>query len=524
MTRTLSILAVCLLTASLAFAQDSPVDRKLQSPVPDGFILSSNSPVSDPSNEHADNVGAPLDRLAELYALTGANTTGIGYSWGECEPAPPVGGQHTYTWKEDPDSPFLKIPGLEKTASIDVTCEWAEELRKTDKDTYWTYLENYVAAAATHARERWGARYFRVPGNEPSLYSVAKNPFYKPEYADWHFWYMDRAIHVARGIKRANPENQVIFGQLVVGDYARIGALAQAGLTEHKELFDILDIHCYSPDPEVHVDMNQIIESREALDTFGCQHIRLMFGEGWSCFPLPPHIDGNLAEAATYTQEDVNHYRNCLFSGWYNIRTPRPGEYDPAWVVGANYFTFCDLLEGRGWRRRAIPVHDDAGNIVEYRVDGYRKMENELGPFFRPWGIIDIEGKPKGDLHLEFPPYIPKYELTTAFVAYPGNAVKAGQAYRVRVRFTNNEDEDLTGVRFSIAGRRKYGREISGSAQSEAVFEIVKAGESREAEFDVVFGPERVGQISRYYAVADFAFRDRPYTVDAWGAKINVTD
>lgn len=511
-----------LLTVSAGTAQD-PEEGKVRSPVPEGFLLSSNSPVSDPSDENADNVGPPLAVLAGLYAKTGANLTGIRFNWQECEPGPPQDGRHAYTWPDTSKDPFLRIPKLETIASFDLKNQWAEELKKKDKEAYWQYVEAFVEAAAGHARRVYGTRYFRVPGNEPSLTSVARKPVYKPEYPGWNFWYMDRAIHVARAIKRADRRNMVFFGQLVVGDRARIGALAQAGLNENLDLFDVLDIHAYSRDPNVHIDMNQIIESHEVLEEIGADHVRIFLGEGWSSFPLPKELDGNLTNPPAYRPEHVNHYRNCVFSGWYNVMTPRPGEYDPPWVVGANYFTFCDLLEGRGWRKRAVPLRDGSGNIVEYMVDGYRKLENELGPFFRPWGIVDITGKPKGNLHLEFPPYIPKHMFEAEFAApIPENRVRPQKMYRARATFRNDEDQPMEHVTFEVVGRKKYGQDLRSEPVTSPWKRRIKPGEIAEQEFDVLFPGSRIGKPSRFYAQVEFTWNGKKYFMDAWGPKVAV--
>lgn len=510
------------LVSGISFGQGiDPVVEGLQSPIPEGFLLSSNSPVSDPSDENADNVGAPLEVLAQLYAQTGANLTGIGYSWQECEPNPPVDDAHTYVWPDHSKDPFVRIERLKKIVSFDTSNKWAEEIRKTDKPRYWALLEAFIEAACRHARERYGAEFFRVPGNETSLLSCTPNPIYKPEYEDWHWYYMDQAIHVATGIKRANPDNKVFFGQLVVGDRGHVGALAQAGLRDNPKLFDVLDIHAYSPDRRVHVDMNQIVESHEVLSEIGADHIRIFLGEGWSCFPLPQDLDGNLAEQADYKPEHVDHYRNCLFSGWYNLLTPRPGEYDPAWVIGANYFTFCDLQEGRGWRRRAVPQLNAEGQIDHYLVDGYFKRPDELGPFFRPWGLVDVKGRSKGNLHLEFPPYIPKHTIHALFVE-PVQRVRAGQSYRVQVIFRNDEQRTLERVRLGVTGRKRYSPDLKVRVVDAAEVPQLAPAESARGEFEVIFPDSLAGRVSRFYGEAEFVLNGKPYYVDAWGPKVDV--
>ena len=149
--------------------------------VPEGKLFGMTVPVSDDPTK--DNAGAPMAVLAEMYAKTGANYTGMGYAWAECEPTDPGDGESKYVWPDRDKDPFMKIDGLQKMVSFEVKPPaWAKGLKKQDKERYWLLFERFVTGAAHDARTNYGARYFHVPGNEPSLAGCTDKPIYKPEY------------------------------------------------------------------------------------------------------------------------------------------------------------------------------------------------------------------------------------------------------------------------------------------------------------------------------------------------------
>ncbi len=496
--------------------------------VPKGMLFGMTVPVSDiEKNPDADNIGAPRAVLAELYARTGANLTGLRYDWAECEPTDPGKGASKYVWPDRSDDPFLKIPDLHKMVSFGLGPPgWAADLekKKVAKDPeamarYWRLVERFVTAAARHARENYGARYFRAPGNEPSLKSCTDNPVYKPEYPNWYTWYMDAAKHVYSAVKADHRDNQVVIGALVVGDEGHVGALYAAGAKGH---FDVMDIHAYG-DAKTHVSMKQIMETHRTMEKHRDGHKKIFLGEGWSCFPLPKSLDGNLEKNRPYTKEEADHYRQTIQVGWMNLTTPRPGEYDPKWVLGARYFTFCDLIEGRGWRRRAVPQRDKDGNVTHYLVDGYPKRENELGPFFRPWGIVDVEGKPKGDLLESCPPYIPRYRFaaTLARVGSKGT-VTADREYSASITFRNLEKVEMSEVRLGIYGRGKEGKKIRFEALRNKPAAVLKPGRGISAQYKVAFPAGLRGKKVRFYGECWYTWDGKPYYADAWGPIVEV--
>lgn len=491
--------------------------------VPEGMLLGITVPVSD--NPDGDNIGAPLARLAELYARTNANLTGLRYDWSECEPNDPADGPSKYVWPERSD-PFLKIRNLQKMVSFGVDPpDWGKDLKKQDKERYWELLERFVTAATREARTKHGARYFHVPGNETSLLMFGDPPIYKPEYPDWYHYYMDTALHVSKAIKRDSQDNQVVIGALVVGDAAHVGALYAAGA---KDNYDVMDIHAYG-DERQHVSMKQILETHETMAGFGDGDKKIWLGEGWSCFPLPKHLDGNLDKNVKYTSEDAEHYWETIQIGWMNLTKPRRGEYDPGWVLGAKYFTFCDLIEGRGWRKRAVPQRNDKGEITHYLVDGYRKSESELGPFFRPWGLVDINGEPKGDLVDTFPPYIPEHRFMARLAPRQPRGGD-GRSFLLTLTFRNMDTQVMTDVKFSVYGRSQAGRGKAFDVQtafagSDPPDRIDSRG-AAAVECNVVL-PEDIQDRGddhriRLYGEMRCRYAGKPYYLDAWGPTIAV--
>jgi hypothetical protein len=256
-----------------------------------------------------------------------------------------------------------------------------------------------------------------------------------------------------------------VIGQLCYSDREHISALYDAGAKDH---FEILAIHAYGK-TGTHVDMEQVIESHAEMAARGDPDIPILVTEGWSCFPLPASIEHDPAfrkGPRPYTQREVEHYRGTVLDGWRNLTTPRPGEYDPAWLLGARYFVLNDHWGGRHWAERAKPDRDENGNLRGFFLDGYRIGTTDpdyIKPFMRPWGLIDIDGKPKGDTVYAFPPRVPGHTFTATLRAelpdvpyhpqrkdWTAPEVKAETPYRVTVEFRNDDALPLTDVTLSI--------------------------------------------------------------------------
>jgi len=368
-------------------------------------------------------------------------------------------------------------------------------------------------------------------------------------------------------MKRAHPDNRLIIRNLCYSDQEHISALYDAGA---KGNFEILAIHAYGP-RGVHVDMEQIIESHQEMAAHGDAHIPILITEGWSCFPLPESIEKDKAfrkGGRPYTPEEIEHYRQTVLDGWRNLTTPRPGEYDPGWVLGARYFVLNDHWGGRHWQERAKPKYDANGRLLGFYLDGYWIATNDpdwVKPFLRPWGLIDINGRPKGDVIEHFPPRIPLHAFRATLQAelhsvpyqprrrdWTAPEVEAGKPYKVTVTFLNLEDRPLTdfvlevgdktdadwpgGYAFAFVNGRLHRRSAPSTAHRVRARPVgapppkqIQPGQKIETTWEITFSKELAGTTSRGwrkrirpYADAWFVWNGRPYHTDAWLPRVVV--
>lgn len=540
----------------------APEEPPRRGEVPEGFMLRLSDPGCDPGQD-CDDVG-PWSAIRRAFIeQSGANLGGFGISWPETEPRPPVDGVHTYDFSMvQPDPWELKQKYV--ICHLHHFGGWMGELQFKDRETYNSYLEKWAEAACRFAREKFGVTIFECGGNERDL--VAPET-YRPHYPDWHHYYMDPVKAIHRGMKKAHPDNRLMIGQMCYTDRDHIGALYEAGAKGH---FEILAIHAYGP-RGAHVDMEQVIEAREGMDAMGDTHIPIVLTEGWSPFPLPDSIEKDpcwRGGSRPYTDAEIEHYRQSVLDGWRNLMTPRPGMYDPKWVIGAHYFVLNDHWGGRGWEKRGKAQYDESGNLKGYLLDGYfigTSDPDYLKPLLRPWGLIDIEGKPKGDTIYAFPPYIPKHTFTAKLHAdlemvpyvqrqpdWKAPEVVADTPYRVTVTFTNHEKTAMTGCRFSLSEKSEkdapggyafafvQGRLhthvqpseehlVRAKLTGEAPPETIEPGQTVTLEYEVTYDPAldtivRGGMRKRIRAYCDlyYVWEGRPYHTDAWLPRVVV--
>ncbi len=546
-----------------ASKSENPTPEALRGDVPAGMMLWFAAPGVDPG-EPGDDQGPPRAIRREFVRKTAANVGTFGIGWGDTQREAPTDAGDGFD--------FTRVRPSEETLKQKfVICNlhffgnpWAEEFRFSDIPRYNRHLENWAEAACRYAREQFGVTIFATGGNERDL--VAPDT-YKPHYPDWHFFYMDPIKAIHRGMKRAHPDNKLMIGNLCYSDRDHIGALYCADAKDH---FEILAIHAYGP-RGCHLDMEQVIESRQEMVYRGDEDIPIVLTEGWSCFPLPESIDRDpiwRKSGREYTPQEIEHYRQTVLDGWRNLITPRPGEYDPAWVGGARYFVLNDHWGGRGWAKRAKPDYDENGKLKGFHLDGYWIGTSDpeyVNPFLRPWGLIDINGRAKGDTIEAFPPYIPKHRFsitlseTLPTVGYDPRheertcpEVAAGTTYHATLEFTNLEDAPLRQCHFRVS--EKSGADFPGGyafAWANGVLDVftdssatrkvrarrtgpelpatIAPGETVRTRYEVTFSPELArlrddGKRERIRPYADlyFVWNRRPYHTDAWLPRVAV--
>jgi|GEM_PF-896846 len=475
------------------------------------FLWGMVSPGEDPSEmgkEGVDDVGPSRAIRQKWMRQSGMTYWSLAAHWNDAESArlPDGSTEKDFNWtKLDADLDSIP-PGMAGRCDFKLDAPWAQELKRTDEATYWRLAERFIEYAARRARAH-GVLYYGVPGNEMSLTG-------RP---DWAELYMNPVRHFAAAVHRAGADNQVIAGALVCGCRDLIDELYKHGF---KENCDVLDIHAYANSPgesRYHVGLSQILEAHQALVDHGDGHKKIFLGEGWSVFPLPSHLD-KLKAPPTYTAEDIEHYRKAVVYGYTALTTPRP-DYDPNWLLGARFFCLNDLWGAMGWKKRATIERDKNGDPAFWILDGYKLpyAPDAMDPQFRAWGIIDINGNPKGNTIKNFPPKLPANAIKTEFVDNPTGAVFPGVPYRVRITFTNRETEPFSGAQFSMDAFQGCGRkDIDFRAVGDQVPATVEPGRSLSREFEFIARPALVGRTVRVQGGCEYDWRGEPYYIDGW--------
>jgi hypothetical protein len=531
--------------------------------VPENFMLYFAAPGVDPG-EPGDDQGPPRDIRRAFIEQTGCNVGEFSISWGDTEKSDPGDGPPEYDFSGVSAPPHvLSQPHL--------LCHlrffgngWAEKFRFTDIPRYNALLERWAEAACRFAAEQYGVSSFATGGNERDLVDPK---VYRPHFPDWHYYYMDPIKAIHRGMKRADADNRLMIGNLCYSDRDHIGALYAAGA---KGNFEMLAIHAYGR-RGCHVDMEQVIESHEEMAYHGDADIPIVVTEGWSCFPLPDSIDRDpqwRRGPRDYKPQEIEHYRQTVLDGWRNLVTARAGMYNPSWVRGARYFVLNDHWGGRHWAERAKPEYDEQGKLKGFHLDGYwigTSDPDYIKPFLRPWGLIDIEGRAKGDTVRAFPPYLPRHRFTAtlseelAVVQYHRRRAEltcpeavAGQTYHGALEFANLEATPMTQCHLRVSEKHDadfpggYGFVFDGGVLSvltdPAAERLVKAtlqparvprtigpGQTVRLRCEVVFSEKAAGKRDdgnrkrvRPYADLYYVWQGRPYHTDAWMPRVTV--
>jgi len=528
-----------------------------QGEVPEGFMLWFAAPGVDPG-QPGDDQGPPHKIRQKFIQQTGTKVGTFTISWASTQPEAPGDGPPKYD--------FSRVkPSRRTLANKYVICKlhffhqpWADRYRFSDPQRYHRALEAWAEAACRFAREKYGVNLFETGGNERDLVDPR---VYRPHFADWHYFYMDPIKSIHRGMKRAHPDNRLIIGNLCYSDREHIAALYDAGA---KGNFEILAIHAYGPRGS-YVDMEQVIESHQEMAAHGDGDIPIILTEGWSCFPLPESIDKDPLwrhGGRAYTPQELEHYRQTVLDGWRNLLTPRAGMYDPSWVCGARYFVLNDHWGGRGWAARAKPEYDENGKLKGFHLDGYWIATSDpdyVKPFLRPWGLIDIEGRAKGQIIYSFPPYLPQHTFVATLgeklplVSYDPRhenwtcpEVVAGKPYRVEVEFTNLEKTPMTQCHFRLSEKNdadypggyafvyedgvldvftdRYARRaVRAKVVGQRPPRTIYPGQTVRLEYEVIFADELAqrednGRRKRVRPYVDlyYVWQGRPYHTDAW--------
>lgn len=448
-----------------------------------------------------DDQGPPIEVIYQLYESSGANVVFVGIDWGDCEPQDPGDSPSEYDFSAFDSQIFLKSAKT-KICWMGLGSAWADKVKANDPERYWKLAERFVTAAAKHAN-RMGIRYFQVPGNEFNLLG-------RP---DWARLYVEPLKHIYRAIKAASKDNIVIAGNLSYGGDEVVQALYDAGAKDH---FDVLDIHAYSNDPRTGVDIFQVVEAHRAMARNGDGGKQIFLGEGWGPMRELPGITRK-SHTEPPTEAEIEALRSFLENGYRNMLTERD-IYDPAWLLGARFFTMNDNYGQGRWKDRARYVDETGDGRIDYiLLDGYRfPPDTDMEPKFFNGGLVDFEGKPKDGLLDRFPPEIPKHRFEAALTSDgPIFNYVAERPYTLELKVTNLTTEQMKLESFGLRWHPSKGIAISAQTDSKHP-ESIEPGESATCVYSVTFPRETANRQITLIGELDYAIGDRVHFTDCW--------
>lgn len=246
------------------------------------------------------------------------------------------------------------------------------------------YLE-WADVPAIQEYNSLGYHHF-IFGNEPDG-TAFTNP-------NWAQDYMNRLNTAYPVIKATNPANVVIGGNLHT---LNLDKLYQHG---YKNSNDMVGYHNYSNDPATGNNIDVISLVRNQMNAAADGSKKIFLGEGWGPARELPGLKRSFPDARI-TPAELSMLRDFVVNGYWNLSTPK-GNYDPAWVWGALFFTLNDNWGYKRWAERAVAHYDGQGNVLYYTIDGYY-VGLDIFPRFFNGGLVDIWGNSKDALMDIFP-------------------------------------------------------------------------------------------------------------------------
>jgi|GEM_PF-1651953 len=335
----------------------------------------------------AGEVQALIERDHPMVNLSGM----VGTSWAAAQPEDPGDGPNVYDWSELDRGAGGLIPGK---ALIGYYQMWGTSPGWVTQDTprFWQKFEEFVEEMVVYTNGRYGAVYY-IFENEPN---ISRAP------AGWHWadWYIHCLRHFHAAVHRANArtgiDNKVIAGNLAGHSAGGFEELYARGL---KDCSDLLGYHPYPYDLRAGVEVADLATIHATQVRYGDGAKKIYVSEGWGS-GRSAGFDRSSPRIEPTAMEIENMYL-ALVKGWDNVMTPREN-WHPDYLWGMNFFCGNDNWGARGWRARAIPQKDEAGNIIGFVVDGYW-MTPDIAPYFYNGGMLDFYGNSKDCLNLVFP-------------------------------------------------------------------------------------------------------------------------
>lgn len=335
--------------------------------------------------------GTQVQRMVErdwpLITISGT----VGVAWRDAQPNDPGSGPNVYDWSWLDSGASGVIPGkgvMSYYQMYGTSPPWVQE----DTPRFWEKFEQFVEAMTIHINEIAGPVYYTFE-NEPNISRA-------PSGWNWADWYIHCLQHFYAAVHRANAvtgvDNKVIAGNLCGHSAGGFSTLYQLGL---KNCSDILGYHAYPYDMRDGVEVADLAQIHAIQVQYGDGDKQIYVGEGWGSGRsagfdrASPTIDP--------TAQEVENMWLSLVNGWDNVMTVRQN-WDPSYLFGMKFFCGNDNWGAQGWRARATPLKDAAGNVTGFMVDGYT-MDPDVAPKFWNGGLLDFYGNSKDCLIHVFP-------------------------------------------------------------------------------------------------------------------------
>lgn len=372
----------------------STPDRVFRTPVQPGVSMFFGlSMVGGPILENGDDVSPGQDwENLMLYEHPWLNITTLGFaSFAQCQPNDPGDGPDVYDWTAIDRAIAKAVPGKARLGYYQMwgtSPDWVE----LDTPRFWQKFEKFVEEQVVHINENFGEVDI-VFENEPNISRA-------PEVWHWADWYIHCLQHFYTAVHRANARtgiyNKVIAGNLSGGAAGGFADLYARGL---KNCSDVLGIHPYPDHIRDGVKVADLALMHSIMEQYGDGDKKIWVSEGWGS-GRSAGFDRS-SPLIEPTALEIENMWLAMAKGWDNLMTPRD-HWHPSYLWGVSFFTANDNWGAQGWRERAIPQKDGAGNIVGFIVDGYW-MTPDIAPYFWNGGMYDFYGNSKDALHLLFP-------------------------------------------------------------------------------------------------------------------------
>jgi hypothetical protein len=446
-----------------------------------------------------DDQGPDPRLLRALYDQIGFDLRATGISWGTIEPDPPTAVEREFDLSPVRHLLDLHYPGM-SYVTIALEGDWQAKLYDANPDQYYELARPYLDAL-TKELNRLGVRYVSCGWNEPEL-------FHFSDRVGRFIRDLNETVHFVR---QNMPDARIIAGKFCGGNPETIQIFTTGGLSDN---FDVLDIHPYSNDPRTGCHMGEVVASHEALARAGMGDKRVYLGEGWGPTRTTPGVE-RLKHDAPVTDREADLQRRFFWNGYRCLVTPRD-DYDPAWVLGAKYFTFNDNVGGTYWRVNARP-HTNAQGEIDYYLLSHLRFDTleEMKPFFCNGGLVDFQGQPKGPWLRDFPPSLPDVRVR---VEHEIPHMLRGQSYPVTVHVTNAEPQALRNLQIGLRERTALfsaqGGQAQGGARSSTRRQTLEPGQTWTTRLTAKVVSGRTGPL-RLALEADYEWQGRDYTSDA---------